>query len=216
MTPEKPETAPDGVGSEAPEPSDAPILPANVRPFTPRMRQDPPLAETVKKGVAPEIEANTQTKPEPVPVVPQPAITTYTISPQPHTSVALKNPPVLSVAANNMKPLAGLSALELLALKRRKPASQADGAQSEGTADAQGEAPDLQMDVEVDEKGELVLRTLGARKESPESLDEAQTTEYGAANRAMAEEEQNILRHHDDYDAYQHMDEHHEPGGFER
>ncbi|MFD3232341.1 type IV conjugative transfer system coupling protein TraD, partial [Rahnella aceris] len=91
-----------------------------------------------------------------------------------------------------MKPLAGLSALELLALKRRKPASQADGAQSEGAADAQGEAPDLQMDVEVDEKGELVLRTLGARKESPESLDEALATEYGAANRAMAEEEQNI------------------------
>lgn len=213
--PEKTETALDGVGSEVPEPSDVPILPANVRPFTPRMRQDPPLAETVRKSVAPEIEANTQTKPEPEPepepVVPQP----YTPS-QAHTSAALKNPPLLSVAANNMKPLAGLSALELLALKRRKPASQADGAQSEGAADAQGEAPDLQMDVEVDEKGELVLRTLGARKESPESLDEAQATEYGAANRAMAEEEQNILRHHDDYDAYQHMDEHHEPGGFER
>lgn len=209
--PEKPETALDGVGSEAPEPSDVPILPANVRPFTPRIRQDPPPAETLRKSVAPAIEANTQTKPEPEPVVPQP----YT-PPQAHTSAALKNPPLLSVAANNMKPLAGLSALELLALKRRKPASQADGAQSEGAADAQGEAPDLQMDVEVDEKGELVLRTLGARKESPESLDEAQATEYGAANRAMAEEEQNILRHHDDYDAYQHMDEHHEPGGFER
>lgn len=213
---EKPETAPDGVGSEAPEPSDAPILPANVRPFTPRMRQDPPLAETVKKGVAPEIEANTQTKPEPVPVVPQPAITTHTIPPQPHTSAALKNPTVLSVAANNMKPLAGLSALELLALKRRKPVSSSEGPDSQAAAEAQGEAPDLQMDVEVDEKGELVLRTLGTRKAAPESLDEAQETEYGAANRAMAEEEQNILRHHDDYDAYQHMDEHHEPGGFER
>ncbi|WJV56239.1 hypothetical protein PCO85_22940 (plasmid) [Prodigiosinella aquatilis] len=170
----------------------------------------------MKKGVAPEIEANTQTKPEPVPVVLQPAITTHTIPPQPHTSAALKNPPVLSVAANNMKPLAGLSALELLALKRRKPVSSSEGPDSQAAAEAQGEAPDLQMEVEVDEKGELILRTLSARKESPESLDEAQATEYGAANRAMAEEERNILRHHDDYDAYQHMDEHHEPGGFER
>ncbi|MFD3232342.1 type IV conjugative transfer system coupling protein TraD, partial [Rahnella aceris] len=99
---------------------------------------------------------------------------------------------MLSVAANNMKPLAGLSALELLALKRRKPVSSSEGPDSQAAAEAQGEAPDLQMDVEVDEKGELVLRTLGARKASPESLDEAQATEYGAANRAMAEEEQNI------------------------
>lgn len=118
-----------------------------------------------------------------------------------------KSPPVLSAAAGSTPPVAGLSALELLAQKRRKPVSPAESSENQAAAEAQGEAPDLQMDVEVDEKGELVLRTAVARKETPESRDEAQAKDYGAANRAMAEEEQNILRHHDDYDAYQNMDE---------
>jgi type IV conjugative transfer system coupling protein TraD len=191
--PEKSEISPHLGGANASEASDGPALPPNVRPFTPRGRQDTPSAKTVKTGVTPDTV---------VPVLPG--------------NPVMPKGPILSVAGGNVPQVAGLSALELLELKRRKPASSSEGPDSQAAAEAQGEAPDLQMDMEVDEKGELVLRTLGARKETAESLDEAQVKDYGAANRAMAEEEQNILRHHDDYEAYQNMDEHHEPGGFER
>lgn len=212
--PEKPGISPDMRSSDAPEASDVVALPPNVRPFTPRVRQDVPPAKTVEKGAI--SGAGIKTQAEPAHVSPQPALTDNAVPAQTHHPVVPKSPPVLSAAAGSTPPVAGLSALELLALKRRKPASSSESPDSQAAAEAQGEAPDLQMDVEVDEKGELVLKTKGVRRDIPESLDEAQATEYGAANRAMAEEEQNILRHHDDYDAYQHMDEHHEPGGFER
>lgn len=191
---------------------------SNVRPFTPRMRRPEAAGNPGERDAVSRTADKPPIAPAPVksevsdPALPR-AVTADSVAVPPVSPAAAKAP---AVAIKQVVPSARLSALEMLAQKRRKPAPTADGTEDQAATDAQGEAPDLQMDVEVDEKGELVLRTLGARKESPESLDEAQATEYGAANRAMAEEEQNILRHHDDYDAYQHMDEHHEPGGFER
>ncbi|MEA9392709.1 type IV conjugative transfer system coupling protein TraD [Acerihabitans sp. TG2] len=87
---------------------------------------------------------------------------------------------------------------------------------TESSTEPQGETPELQMEVETDERGALTLRTAGARKETHESRDETHAAESGRANRSMADDEQNILRHHNDYEAYQNMNEHHEPGGFER
>ncbi|PKE27588.1 type IV conjugative transfer system coupling protein TraD [Rahnella sp. AA] len=193
--------------AEAPVRADSAVAPepaSNVRPFTPRLK---PAA-----GKTPAAEPVSIKPDEPAPATPRAAPAQTSPVPQ-QPLVAAKIPPVEVKPA---VPVARLSALEMLAQKSRKPVPAADGAEDPAAAEAQGEAPDLQMDVEENEKGELVLRTLGARKDTPESLDDALADEYGAANRAMAEEEQNILRHRDDYDAYQHMDEHHEPGGFER
>ncbi|MFD3241926.1 type IV conjugative transfer system coupling protein TraD [Rahnella perminowiae] len=190
----------------------------NVRPFTPRMRRPEAAGNPGERDAVSKTADKHPIAPAPVksevsdPALPR-AVTADSAAVPPVSPAVAKAP---AVAVKQVVPSARLSALEMLAQKRRKPAPTADGTEDQATTEAQGEAPDLQMDVEVDEKGELVLRTLGTRKAAPESLDEAQETEYGAANRAMAEEEQNILRHHDDYDAYQHMDEHHEPGGFER
>jgi len=193
--------------------------PSNVRPFTPRMMRpdvaagNPGESDGVSRTADKHPNAPAPVKSSVSDAATPRAVTADSAAVPPVSPAAAKAP---TVAVKQAVPSVGLSALEMLAQKRRKPAPTADGTEDQSATEAQGEAPDLQMDVEVDEKGELVLRTLGALKAAPESLDEAQATEYGAANRAMAEEEQNILRHHDDYDAYQHMDEHHEPGGFER
>lgn len=193
--------------------------PSNVRPFTPRM-----MRPDVAAGNPGESDGVSRTA-DKYPIAPAPVKSEVSdpASPRAVTADSTAVPPVSPTAAKApavaVRPVvlsARLSALEMLAQKRSKPAPTADGTEDQAATEAQGEAPDLQMDVEVDEKGELVLRTLGAREAAPESLEETQAKEYGSANRAMAEEEQNILRHHDDYDAYQHMDEHHEPGGFER
>jgi len=69
------------------------------------------------------------------------------------------------------------------------------------------------MEAEQDERGELVLRTAGVRRASPDEPEGQARDDVRRANRAMAEEEKIILRHKDDYDAYSNM-QHDE--GFER
>ena len=113
----------------------------------------------------------------------------------------------------------GQSPLDRLRRLQDKKAGNADegnGEESQAAAEAQGEAHSLDMNIEVDEWGEITFKTAGVHKDTPESLDDALASDHGAANRSMADDEQNILRHHHDYDAYEQKHDHHDPGGFER
>ncbi|MEJ1268978.1 hypothetical protein WDV93_24855 [Pantoea ananatis] len=106
------------------------------------------------------------------------------------------------------------SALELLAQRSNKPATGDESATSDEAA--QGEAPDLQMLAEKDDAGQLIVHTAGHQKTGPDSREEAYADQYRQANYKMADDEKNILRHREDYEAWQEMGEHHEPGGYER
>ena len=216
VVPEVPPVLPLREAHRQPEPAPAPVtgsekqadtpLPANVRAFTPRSRTDTPVpaspalspAVTAPGTTPAEDQPETRAKASPAPVIP---VT-----------------PVPVLPAMNA-PLRGPSALDMLARKAaRKPVTGSGEGDDDDApvAEAQGEAPELQMAVETDERGELTLRTAGTRKASPESREEAYAEQYGRAGRLMADEEQNILRHRDDYEAYQDMSDHHEPGGYER
>lgn len=80
-----------------------------------------------------------------------------------------------------------------------------------------GESQSLDMEVMDDEEGGLRVRTTGQRpdidKEDPEGPGERHNVP--TTNELMADEETNILRHRDDYAAWEAMNRD-EPGGFER
>ncbi|MEN4605487.1 type IV conjugative transfer system coupling protein TraD [Pantoea agglomerans] len=79
-----------------------------------------------------------------------------------------------------------------------------------------GEAPELNMQMEKDDGGRLIVRHISPRKTDQEKREEADARQYSDANARMADEEKNILRHRDDYDAYQEMSDSLDPGGYER
>ncbi|MEN4691182.1 type IV conjugative transfer system coupling protein TraD [Pantoea agglomerans] len=79
-----------------------------------------------------------------------------------------------------------------------------------------GEAPVLNMQMEKDDGGRLIVRHISPRKTDQEKREEADARQYGDANARMADDEKNILRHRDDYDAYQEMSDSLDPGGYER
>lgn len=79
-----------------------------------------------------------------------------------------------------------------------------------------GEAPELNMQMEKDDGGRLIVRHISPRKTDQEKREEADAKKYGDANARMADEEKNILRHRDDYEAYQGMSDSLDPGGYER
>lgn len=88
-----------------------------------------------------------------------------------------------------------------------KPVNEGDG----------GESQSLDMEVKDDEEGGLRVRTTGQRpdidKEDPDGPGERHNVP--TTNELMADEETNILRHRDDYAAWEAMNRD-EPGGFER
>ncbi|ADU73075.1 type IV conjugative transfer system coupling protein TraD [Pantoea sp. At-9b] len=194
-------------------------LPANVRPF-PARQAVPVTAPYVTEARRPQarsaesrsghdatVPSHTpallpEVRPEAVPAVPVPPV-----FPSPR-------PAAQPVKPSRPAPTA-LSALDMLARRTKKPAAAESDADA-SSGDAQGEAPELNMQAEKDEAGRLTVRSAGHRKTDPESREEAYAAQYGRANQQMADEELNILRHREDDETYQAMSQHHEPGGHER
>lgn len=114
------------------------------------------------------------------------------------------------------KVLSPLDRLRRIQDKKASNEDEGNDEENQAAAEAQGETPTLDMDIEVDEWGEITFKTAGAHKDTQESLNDALTSDHGAANRSMADDEQNILRHQHDYDTYAQMHDHHDSGGFER
>jgi len=112
--------------------------------------------------------------------------------------------------------VSGVSALDMLAKRARRPAAADSDAEADTSGGAQGEAPELHMQAEKDDAGRLTVRSAEQRKAEPESREEAYAAQYDGANSRMADEEKNILRHRDDYAAYQEMSDSLDPGGYER
>jgi type IV conjugative transfer system coupling protein TraD len=164
-----------------------------------------------------------QVMPPPVNVTPvsepgKPAANDTTSRLQPDAAVvppALLHTPAPTRPFAGTKPVAGpLSALEWL---RKKPATSSSGEESTtAEANPQGEAPEMNMQIIVDDEGHLTVRTEGYKKNDQATRDEAWREEYESANRRMAEEERNILRHHHDYEEYEALHEHLDPGAHER
>lgn len=125
-------------------------------------------------------------------------------------------PVVPSLAAKPVVP--GVSALDMLAKRANRSAAAESETETDtdSTGDAQGEAPALNMQAEKDDAGRLTVRSRGHSKGEPESREEAYAEQYGGANARMADEEKNILRHRDEYAAYQEMSDSLDPGGYER
>lgn len=174
------------------EPESGRRLPDNVRAFPGRIPQAPVSAESAAK----------RPDDRPQPSVPA---AEKTVLPAAKSSVS---------PANAKSPVRTASALELLAQRSNKPATGDESATSDEAA--QGEAPDLQMLAEKDDAGQLIVHTAGHQKTGPDSREEAYADQYRQANYKMADDEKNILRHREDYEAWQEMGEHHEPGGYER
>jgi len=226
-------------GEEESEPQPSPIPHAEnkapaVKPEPEKPREKVVAPTPPTPTPTPVNNAKSEIPPE---TKPAPAVTSATPSKAPYPPLDDAWPaaiPEVSKGASNVrafpdrqasKPVSGLpesqvlSPLDRLRRIQDKKAGNEDegnGEESQAAAEAQGEALTLEMDYEVDEWGEITFKTAGAHKERPESLDDALATDHGAANRSMADDEQNILRHHQDYDAYEQMHDHHDSGGFER
>ncbi|QKJ89285.1 IncF plasmid conjugative transfer protein TraD (plasmid) [Paramixta manurensis] len=191
--PSVPDTPPAPVGKTGASETGPQPLPANVRAFK-RPDQTERASPAGKPVAAPETSPSAERANAPV-TQEQPLANAVT-------------PPVKSAGS-------GMNALEMLNRFKRQTAA-ANAGSGEGVADAPGEPPQLQMEVTAGEDGELTLRTAGAQKTAPESREEAYAEQYGMASQRMADEEQNILRHRHDHEAYEAPGDHHEPGGYER
>jgi len=190
---------------------------SNVRPFPLRTvpapvragDAEPPSAKQTAAYAPPETPATPQAPVRPVATADIAAETSPKKALQPIVRPLMKSKP------------AGPSALDMLARRR---SSAAASESSEGNAEetapqdgaAQGDAPELNMQMEKDEGGRLIVRHISPRKTDQEKREEAEARQYGDANARMADDEKNILRHRDDYDAYQEMSDSLDPGGYER
>ncbi|WP_210487877.1 type IV conjugative transfer system coupling protein TraD [Pantoea ananatis] len=173
-------------GLQAPEP-----LPDNVRAF--------PGRETVVSAAGPDAARAV--------VRPQAAAAAEKVPPAPEAK-----PAVTPFTPN--QPVRTTSALDILARRTSRPAATDDSAASE--EGAQGEAPELGMVAEKDDAGQLIVQTAGYRKGGNDSRKDAYADQYRQANYRMAEDEKNILRHREDYEAWQEMGDHHDHGDYER
>lgn len=181
---------------------------SNVRPFP--LRAVPAPVNKVAAEPTPVTEAPAKTAATPpVPV---------TASAPPETAPAAAIRPAVRPV---MKPKpAGPSALDMLARRQSRAATSESG---EGNAEdappqegaAQGETPELHMQMEKDDLGRLTVRHISPRK-TEQQREEERAALHGNANARMADDEKNILRHRDDYEAYQEMSDSLDPGGFER
>ncbi|MGC1041576.1 type IV conjugative transfer system coupling protein TraD [Pantoea agglomerans] len=115
----------------------------------------------------------------------------------------------------------GPSALDMLARRKSRNATTGtdEGAAEEAAPhddSGQGEAPELNMQMEKDDGGRLIIRHISPRKTDKEKREEAGARQHSDANARMADDEKNILRHRNDYEAYQEMSDSLDPGGYER
>lgn len=109
-----------------------------------------------------------------------------------------------------------LAALNAVRRNQRRAGSEAESEGDPETDDG-GESQSLDMEVLDDEEGGLRVKTAGQRpdreKEDPDAQGERDA--IPTTNQLMADEETNILRHRDDYAAWEAMNRD-EPEGFER
>ena len=184
----------------------------NVRPFplrvvpapVNRVAAEPPPANPSASDASAETPAS---RPEQV-TASSPAEVPPVAAMRPATRPVMKSKP------------AGPSALEMLARRKHRAGAPEGG---EGAAEeaapqegaAQGEAPELHMQIEKEDGGRLTVRHISPRKTEQQREDE-RAAQRGDANARMADDEKNILRHRDDYEAYQEMSDSLDPGGYER
>ncbi|MGC1086244.1 hypothetical protein [Pantoea agglomerans] len=190
--------------------------PSNVRPFPQRTVPAPAIAAEAEPLPAKPTAA--ETSPETVMTPPAPA---RPIAPS-DTGREASPPETLKPVVRPLmksKP-SGPSALDMLARRKSQAASESSESNAEEAVPqegaAQGEAPELNMQMEKDDGGRLIVRHISPRKTDQEKRDEADARQYSDANARMADDEKNILRHRDDYDAYQEMSDSLDPGGYER
>ncbi|MGC0797409.1 type IV conjugative transfer system coupling protein TraD [Pantoea agglomerans] len=191
--------------------------PSNVRPFPLRTVTAPVIAADAEPLPAKQAAAAAPTETEMTSPAPVPPVTT---SDTVREASSLKVPQPVVRPAIRSKP-SGPSALDMLARRKSRVAASES---SEGNAEeampqddaAQGEAPELNMQMEKDDGGRLIVRHISPRKTDQEKREEADARQYSDANARMADDEKNILRHRDDYDAYQEMSDSLDPGGYER
>lgn len=198
VTTPEPATVREGKPSVAPGQPAVPATPApdisassgssNVRPF-PRREVVPRVTTVPAESSTPAIvpEGGTATAPsETIRVVSTPA-------------------PARKEAGSPLSPLERM---------RRLQNSTSGNAETDSEAPA-GEAPELHMQMEKDDGGRLTVRHISPRK-TEQQRDEERAAQHGDANERMADDEKNILRHRDDYAAYQEMSDSLDPGGYER
>lgn len=99
---------------------------------------------------------------------------------------------------------------------RRLQTGNTAGATETDSDTSGGEPPELNVQMEKDDGGRLIVRHISPRKTDQEKREEAEAKKYGDANARMADDEKNILRHRDDYEAYREMSDSLDPGGYER
>ncbi|MEG3126673.1 type IV conjugative transfer system coupling protein TraD [Pantoea cypripedii] len=185
------------------------------------------VAEAPSVPDRPETQSGHQTRaPNGVAGTPQSNIRRFPLRTVAATPSVVKNSPVTPAPERPVrtvipspvgKPVvSGVSALDMLAKRARRPAAADSDAEADTSGGAQGEAPELHMQAEKDDAGRLTVRSTEQRKAEPESREEAYAAQYDGANSRMADEEKNILRHRDDYAAYQEMSDSLDPGGYER
>ena len=188
--------------SPAADPVPAPAL---VEPVDPAAQADPPVAHPEPALPAAE--------PAPPPAVAEPDAPPA----QADSPVVRPEPAAPAVTPRIRQPFLPASARSL------NPADENDADESDetaatsdggGAAAAGGEAPELNMEATLDDRDGLVLRTAGVRRAAPDEREQVEATPHQGANRAMAEEEKNILRHHREYEEYSSMS--HDDEGFER
>lgn len=190
---------------------------SNVRPFPLRILPAPVIAADAEQ--LPAKQAAAEAPPEMQITPPAPARPVTPSDVEGETSPSKTTQPVVRPVIRS-KP-SGPSALDMLA-RRKSRAAAAES--SEGNSDeavpqegaAQGEAPELNMQMEKDDGGRLIVRHISPRKTDQQKREEADARQYSDANARMADDEKNILRHRDDYDAYQEMSDSLDPGGYER
>lgn len=209
--PEKPrENAVAPTLKPTPTPTPTPTPVSNVKPESPPDTKPAPVTPVVTSAAPPK--------------APYPPLDDAWSATVPTVSAAASNVHAFperqaakpaSVSAES-KGLSPLDRLRRIQDKKSGNEDEGNGEESQVASEAQGEAHSLDMNIDVDEWGEITFKTEGVHKGTPESLDDALANDHGAANRSMADDEQNILRHHHDYDAYEQMHDHHDPGGFER
>jgi len=224
----------------APEKTVSQPDPGKVVQSAPAADKTPAVPETPVSALAPLLtlvpraktevlsERNTDVKPV---VETKPAAPAFSDSP---VSVAAKTvtpplpaapvvPAVTAAAGTRKAPAtaAPFSAIDYLNLRRlKKTDADVQDADEAASSAGGGEAPELVMEAEVDADGTLNLRTAGVEKNGQPGEKTDGTPEASRANRSMADDEKNILHHHDpadDWEAYSAMQHNqHEPGDFER
>lgn len=196
--------------NENPPSSNVRMFPLHAVPAPVRAAEaEPPQEKTAVAEVQPETPATPHAPVRPAATADIAAETSPKKALQPIVRPLIKSKP------------SGPSALDMLA-RRRSPAPASESSESNAEeavpqdGAAQGEAPELNMQMEKDDGGRLIVRHISPRKTDQEKREEAEARQYGDANARMADDEKNILRHRDDYEAYQDMSDSLDPGGYER